>query len=328
VDIETAKDDRTEQLAAYCRDSALSELGDFGGLLDHAYAEIQAGRVAEGLGVLYLGLYGHRRSMAEAEWQRLALRARSEHELRRLIYQSPFTARAYKKPRGYAGDAELIDFIYGYGNSPVGLTELGADIYQWERRSPGCRSVRGRRDLVSQTIDFLPTITRRPRVMSIACGHLREALTSCSIREGQLAEVVAVDQDEQSLRVVAQYALPGIQIQHRSVKDILLNRHAYKDFDLVYAAGLYDYLTDNIARALTSAIFRMLRPGGRCLIANFAPDMIDIGYMDAFMDWRLIYRTEDQVAALTDGIPDGEVFARRLFREAEGCIVFCETVRG
>lgn len=300
---------------------------DFVGLLDYAYQGMQSGKVAEGLGTLYLGLYGHRRSLPAQEWWRLATWARTTHLLKSFIYQSPFAARAFQKPRGYAGDAELLDLIYG--ESPgASITDLGTEIYHWEWRSPGCRGVRARRDLLAQTMDLLPTLVPRPRILSIACGHLREALLSQAVRDGAIGELVAVDQDEESLRVVQEYSFPGLTVQQRSVKDLLLARNSYSDFDFVYAAGLCDYLPDNVARALTSAMFGMLKPGGRCLIANFAPDMLDIGYMDTFMDWRLIYRTETDVAALTEQLPESAVLSRRVFREPNDCIVFGEIVRG
>ena len=324
MDNDALRDGDAEELVAFKAENPPEE---FDALLDYACAEIDSGRVAEGMGTLYLGLYGHPRSMSARDWEDQTRRARTGHALASRVYQSPFTRRAYEKPRGYAGDAQLIDLIYEWQGTQ-GLTALGEDIHMWERRSPGCRGVRARRDLLAQALSYLPTTTKNPRVMSIACGHLREALGAHGVKDGAIAEFVALDQDEESLKVVTGYGIPSIRAEHQSVKDVLMKRNRYRDFDFVYAAGLFDYLPDNVGRALTTAMFRMLRPGGRCWIANFAPDMVDIGYMDAFMDWRLIYRDEAQLVSLTEGINPSELFSRRVFREPNDCIVFCELVRG
>src|SRR6185436_19111629 len=46
------------------------------------------------------------------EWKTVCEEAR-QHSLHDLLLESPFTRRAYSKPRGYAGDAVLMDLIYG-----------------------------------------------------------------------------------------------------------------------------------------------------------------------------------------------------------------------
>ncbi len=83
-----------------------------------------------------------------------------------------------------------------------------------------------------------------------------------------------------------------------SVRDLLTGNLQYANFDLVYAAGLFDYLTEKVARALVARMVTFLKRGGTLLIANFASGLTDAGYMEAFMDWRLTYRTRDQMRSL------------------------------
>ena len=48
----------------------------------------------------------------------------------------------------------------------------------------------------------------------------------------------------------------------------------------------------------------------------------DVGYLEAFMDWRLNYRNAADMFALSSTLPEGEVADRRTFAEESGGIVF------
>jgi hypothetical protein len=65
--------------------------------------------------------------------------------------------------------------------------------------------------------------------------------------------------------------------------------------DLAYAAGLYDYLKAEAARALTLRLFNMLAPSGTLFIEIFLTGIPDAGFMEAAMDWWLICRGEEQI---------------------------------
>ena len=90
----------------------------------------------------------------------------------------------------------------------------------------------------------------------------------------------------------------------------------------MYSAGLYDYLNEEVAKAVTEAMFRSLRPGGRMLVANFAPDLRDIGLLEAIMDWRLIYRDEEALTKLASGIPSECIAALSTMRDRFGNVVY------
>jgi extracellular factor (EF) 3-hydroxypalmitic acid methyl ester biosynthesis protein len=63
------------------------------------------------------------------------------------------------------------------------------------------------------------------------------------------------------------------------------------------------------------------------VIANFAPNTFGAAYMEAFMDWSLIYRDEKGVESLLEELPAGMFSKVRTFREREGQIVFWEIMR-
>jgi hypothetical protein len=97
--------------------------------------------------------------------------------------------------------------------------------------------------------------------------------------------------------------------------------------DLAYSAGVYDYFNKKAAVRMTRALFSHLKPGGRLLVANFLPGMRDAGYMECFMGWHLIYRSESDMEELVEDLPQRAIGSHRLFREQAGQIVFLEVTR-
>lgn len=278
--------------------------------------------------ILHSGLNKLRKTLPEKEWQQYVRTHARNHPIRELLHQDPFTARSFKKPRGYAGDAELIDYIYGEGQWPSQASALGQEICQFLNQQPSAVSVRERRQLLSAQLDLLAEGIEKPRVLSVACGHLREALLSRAVSEDRIAELVAFDQDPESLAVVTR-DLAGRRVTpvQGSVRSLLAGKHNLGDFNFVYSAGLFDYLADRLASRLVAQMFSMLRPGGKLWVANFCKHLSEAGYMESFMDWWLILRDEPEVAAFCSELPREQLASTRMFRDSSSNVIYLEVVR-
>lgn len=297
--------------------------------MDTAYEQISDGQVCDGMRLLHEGLNTVRRELPVEGWREVASGACRAHPIRELLHQDPFTLRSFEKPRGYAGDAELLDFLYGETGLPDSISELGRKVSAFMNEQPSARSVRARRALLSRELDALAERVERPRVLSIACGHLREAQRSRAVTEGRIAEYVAFDQDTESLAFVER-TLPGRNIRtvRGSVRNLLAGQHELADFDFVYSAGLFDYLAPRTGACLAQRMFSMLRPGGRMWVANFCKDISESGYMESFMDWWLLLRDEAEVELFAEGLPAPEIASRRIFRDEIGKVIYLEVVKG
>ncbi len=294
--------------------------------LDGLYAQLLVDRqVPRALGALYQGLLFLRRRWDREEWRRFCLETARSHPLSQLLMQCPYTRHSLERPRGYAGDADLIDYCYSERRAD---TLLGQAIYHFLHRQPGPRSVRERRRILAQEIDGVAERVQRPRVLSVACGHLREAKFARAVTEHRLGELIAFDQDTLSLEEVArQHAGDPVRPQCGTVRSILLGRTTFSELDLIYSAGLYDYLSESVASRLTRLLFGMLRPGGRLVVANFAPCTPDTGYLEAFMDWWLVYRDEPQMQALAHGIDPRQIAAQEMVRDSGRNVIYLSLTR-
>jgi hypothetical protein len=289
--------------------------------LDSVNEQLHAGWIAGALHELFDDLRG-RREEEPQDWPAYA-RACLNHPVCSLLHQDPFTYRAFAKPRGYAGDAVMMDYIYGLGEAGEAArsaTPLGRAIFQYMDTRPSAKAVRYRRRLIAGLIDQVAE-RQGARVLALAAGHLREVELSGAIQAGRVEEFVAFDQDEASLGVVARdYAHLGVRTMPGSVRQILSGKAKLGQYDFVYAAGLFDYLSGPVAAALTCRMFEMTRPGGLMLIPNFLTGVRDVGYMEAFMDWRLIYRDHSDMMALAATLPQSAIKGSQVFDDNDDAI--------
>ena len=291
--------------------------------LDIVHEELQAGRITGPLDELFNELR-ERREQDPQDWPAYARECLS-HRVRGLLHQDPFTYRAFAKPRGYAGDAVMMDYIYGLGEAAQAArdaTPLGRAIFQYMGTRPSAKAVRYRRQLLADLIDRVAD-RGGSTVLAIAAGRLREVELSAAVQTGKLQEFVAFDQDESSLSVISrEYAHLGVRTVPGSVRQILARKTNLGQYDFVYAAGLFDYLNGAAAAALTCRMFEMTRPGGLMLIPNFLAGARDTGYMESFMDWHLIYRNHADMRALAAALPPSAVADCQIFDDSEDTITY------
>jgi extracellular factor (EF) 3-hydroxypalmitic acid methyl ester biosynthesis protein len=300
--------------------------------LDKGAAKLQTCEgVAETMESLVSELQRVRDAVSTEIWKEYATITCRHHHITELLHQDPFTQRAFTKPRGYAGDASMVDFMYAVEDGlPTldGISELGKCINHYTSNGEAPRAVRFRRRLIIERLNELAARKVQAHVLSIACGYLREAKRCSAFVEGHIGRYVAVDQDTESLAVVErELGALGVEPVHSSVKEMLKGSVTLGHFDFIYAAGLYDYLVLPVAQSLTERFFAMLNPGGHLLLANFTPDIINAGYMEAYMDWWLIYRNEAQLLQCSATLPVGQIEKISTFMEEEKNIAFLELER-
>lgn len=263
------------------------------------------------------------------EWKRFTELAEL-HPIKSILHQDPFSSHSYRKPRGYSGDADLLDFMYGAADPPPGTTAIGREIFSYTARTaPAPVSVRERLDFAAQLIDKTADRIHMPRVLSVACGHLREVERSKAIQERRLGHLTGLDADPLSLAFVRGRlgARKDIQVIHAPVAQMISDSRDTTTYHLIYSLGLYDYLNDRLATRLTTSLFNMLAPGGMLLIANFMAHLHDAGYMESFMSWPLLFRTEVELGQLLSNVSRSEISTCHTHQDTQGNIVYLQVAR-
>jgi extracellular factor (EF) 3-hydroxypalmitic acid methyl ester biosynthesis protein len=264
------------------------------------------------------------RTNAGAEWKKIIPQIRSS-KLAEISHLCPFTHHAFSRPRGYPGDALLLDWIYRDFrlNRPPSEASLAAKLYRRTNSSAPSTAVRWRRQHLAHLIDDVAANNPNARILAVAAGHLREADLSVALQRGKVRKLVALDQDATSLAEIEhRYVAHGLPIDTvcAPIKDLITGRYKVEDFDLIYSAGLYDYLDAPTAAALTARLFEGLIPGGKLVVTNFLQGTPDLGWMEALMDWFLIYRTHEEVKSFASRIPEGKIARMHGYKCPTGCV--------
>lgn len=245
-----------------------------------------------------------RAATAPETWREVSKRDPVLRRWRYFLALDPYTRWGLVKPRGYAGDATLMDFAYGHPSiqpEVVRAGPVGETIYRHTAGAPQSASARLRIQVIAEQIRQQAGARAQAsgglRILSFASGHARELEALDAATRAAVGEFIAIDTDAQSLAEAGRSA-GGIPLRAEQ-RNIL--RHEVQDLpagELVYSLGLFDYLAPDHAAAVLRKMWGRTRPGGVMMVANLAPDAANLGYCEAIMDWWMIPRTEAEMHAL------------------------------
>ncbi len=172
------------------------------------------------------------------------------------------------------------------------------------------------------------------QILSAACGpawELKVALRSASdCRDFDFTlldqDPIAISEAIEAVRAIQDnYGEPiSARFVQASVRDLSSMTSAAQggiSYDFIYSLGLFDYLTSPVARKVLRSLFALLKPAGSLLVGNYHPRNPSRLYLDYWGDWPLYYRTEEEFAALAEGLAGAN---QRLSFESAGAQMFLE----
>ena len=254
-------------------------------------------------------------------------------ELLPLIRLSATGERCFAQPRGYAGDYQTIDMIYG--NKPAGTGRVGPVLDRCLLNLAAAKAVRNRRHrLASEILASYAATAKEFHVASLACGPAREIFDAFEkADESSRLQVSCIDIDREALgqvtaRAEEQKLAQQVQTFHGNLIYLATGRQDLDlaPQDLIYSLNLTDYFSDEMAVTLIDWIYDELRPGGRAILGNFHPRNPSRGLMDHVLDWRLTHRDEAAMNQLFVASKFAKPSSRIIF-EDEGIYLLAECTK-
>lgn len=237
-----------------------------------------------------------------------------KRQLHPIVLCSPFTYRTYQKPLGYAGDYEMVSMML---RSPYeGGSVFAKLINRVFLESPTVIAHRNRITYLTQMLhdetERIKESGRHIKIFNLGCGPAQEVQRFMSVDElSNDADFTLVDFNDETLehtqemltQLCAHHARStGLEFQKKSVHQMLKEASRPQSsgggYDLVYCAGLFDYLSDRVCRRLLEIFYDMVAPGGLLIATNVHSRNPSRYWMECVMDWHLVYRDDEQFLAL------------------------------
>lgn len=224
---------------------------------------------------------------------------------------------AYCKPRGYAGDFEMIDRHY------LSYVCPDARLANWDQFwhvHPEAEAVRNRKyyfhDLLCQ--HCTERNGKRLDILNLASGPARDVFEFVSITEADV-HFDCIDHDPQAVEFAGNLCRPFADRITFTRADVV-RLHRSKKYDLIWAAGLFDYFSDSLFKRVLRRLLSFLLPGGELVIGNFSPANPNIAWL-RFCEWHLHHRSADHLKrlAIESGVQPDQV---AIGQEPEGVNLF------
>lgn len=214
------------------------------------------------------------------------------------------------KPFGYAGDFRVIDWMYKRVYDPELENQIWDDFCHEQHAG---ESVRNRKEHLKNVITGIVARKKRPiKVLDFASGPCRDIAEAIDLAgEGITGSFIhLVDIEPKAIEYAQKVTKPYAKIVNFRWECANVFRFRSEErYDLVWSAGLFDYLNDKLATALIAKMWQHTAEGGEMIVGNFHPRNPTRNYMEWCMDWLLIHRTEDELTQLgiAAGIPEKNI---------------------
>lgn len=227
--------------------------------------------------------------------------------------ESNFLKRAHDWPKGYPGDHITLEYLYKGSNESESVFGQYLDLYGMSRELG--IGVRERKDFLRQLIEKHIFKGNFQSVLNIGCGSCRELYDMGLKLNNFEGDITCVDFDADALDFSKKtLASRSIKLENMDfkkmnvlqLKDTEFMKNELGSFDLIYSAGLFDYIDDKGLDRIFKSLHSNLNNNG-VIIAPFK-DANFYKFFDYhwFVNWdAFLHRTKDEVNLLINNAISG-----------------------
>jgi extracellular factor (EF) 3-hydroxypalmitic acid methyl ester biosynthesis protein len=263
-----------------------------------------------------------------------------QHDLHPLLMTAPFVHRAFTKPLGYAGDYEMVNMMLR--DAREGATTYAQLLNSLHLRTGVAQAHRNRiailKGYLKDAINSCESAGVVANILDVGCGPAKEiqdlipeysSIEKCRFNLLDFnIETLAVTKSEIERLATEHHRRLQVAFTHESVHDLL--KKAIKNqegpggvrYDLIYCAGLFDYLSGKVCSRLLRLFYHWIRPGGLILVTNVHPSNPNRVAMEHVLEWHLVYRSVEDMSLLYP-----RMGSQKVFRDETGINVFLEIIK-
>jgi extracellular factor (EF) 3-hydroxypalmitic acid methyl ester biosynthesis protein len=210
--------------------------------------------------------------------------------------------RARDKPRGYAGDFELLARMH---ENRLCDDPLGRLFDRYFQDQPAPKAVRNRMAMIADWIvnelhaKDAQSSSIHVGIVGSAFGlEIRDALWRVEQSARDRLRVTLIDLDPAAIHFAREQLAPLLPTNRLTAVSASMFRLPQRPQDasaldgakLLFCPGLFDYLDDGQAADMLRCLYARLAPGGRLAVFQFAPHDPTRAYMEWIANWYLTYR--------------------------------------
>lgn len=262
-------------------------------------------------------------------------KAFAQRELHALVMCSPFCHRTYTKPLGYAGDYEMVNMLLRdpWEGANIYAKVVNSILIQSDTAQAHRNRIVMLEENIKREAKRVASQGKRCKILNVGCGPAAEVERFILNEDiANNCDITLIDFNKETL-YYAKMRLNAakkskkrygtkLSYKHSSISELLKMSSERKEpveaaYDLVYCAGLFDYLKTAICKRVVRLFYHYTLREGIVIVTNVLPKHPVKVCLEHILEWYLILRDTQDMLQLA---PESSV--SKVLKDKKGVNIF------